>query len=93
LQLAALTPESRRRFGLADDVEGVLVARVAPGSPAAQAGIRAGSVITMIGQDRVTAPEDLVKKVAEAAQQKRPGVLLLVQRDGEKAFVPVKFAA
>jgi serine protease Do len=93
LELAALTPESRRRFGLSDDVQGVLVVRVAPGSPAEQAGIRAGSVITMVGQARVTAPEDLVKKVSEAAQQKRPGVLLLVQRDGEQAFIPVKFAA
>jgi serine protease Do len=93
LPVAALTPESRKRFGIPEDVEGVLVAQVEQGSPAAQAGIRAGAVISMVGQAPVKNPEELAKKVAEAAEQKRPGVLLRVERQGEKRFVPVKFDA
>jgi hypothetical protein len=41
----------------------------------------------------VAAPEDVVKAVAAAASEKRPSVLLLIEFDGEKSFVPVRLAA
>lgn len=45
--ILSLTPDLRHYFGTADD-RGLLVAHVAPGSPAASAGIRAGDVITAV---------------------------------------------
>ena len=51
------------------------------------------SLISMVGQRSVSAPEDVVREVAAAAAEKRPTVLLLVEVDGEKSFVPVRFAA
>ena len=67
--------------------------RVERDSPAAKAGIRAGSLISMVGQQPVTAPEDVVKAVSAAASDKRASVLLLIEFDGEKSFVPVRFSA
>jgi serine protease Do len=71
----------------------VVVARVERDSPAARAGIRPGSLISMVGQQPVAAPDDVVKAVAAAAAEKRPSVLLLIESDGEKSFVPVRLTA
>jgi serine protease Do len=93
LALAPLTPEMRAQYGIYKGREGVVVARVERDSPAAKAGIRPGSLISMVGQQPVSAPEDVVKAVAAAAAEKRPSVLLLVEIGGEKSFVPVRLSA
>jgi serine protease Do len=93
LALSPLTEESRAHFGIEKGRQGVVVMRVERDSPAARAGIRAGSLISMVGQQQVAAPEDVVKAVAAAASEKRPSVLLLIEFDGEKSFVPVRLAA
>ena len=93
LALAPLTAEARAHFGFEKGKEGVVVARVERDSPAARAGIRPGSLISMVGQRPVSEPEDVVKAVAAAAAEKRATVLLLVEIDGEKSFVPVRLAA
>ena len=46
LRLEDPTPEVRRRLGV-DDARGPIVTAVDPGSPAAEAGIRPGDVLTM----------------------------------------------
>lgn len=93
LYLAPLTKEARQSLKLEAETQGVLVTKVADGSPAAKAGIQPGSVISMIGQQPVSTPEDLAGKVREAAKADRPSVLLLVEKEGEKRFVSVRFAA
>jgi len=93
LALAPLTAESRAQFGIEKGKQGVVVARVERDSPAARAGIRPGSLISMVGQQPVAAPDDVVKAVAAAAAEKRPSVLLLIESDGEKSFVPVRLTA
>ena len=93
IYVAPLTPEVRQRHGLDEQARGVLVSEVEKDSPAARAGIKAGSLISMVGQDQVQAPQDLVAKVQEAIQQERSSVLLLVEQDGQKRFVAVRFAA
>ena len=92
LTLAPLTPEQRAERGLEDHAEGVLVAQVIPGSPAQRAGIKAGSVISMVGQEPVSTPEEVVTAVRSAADAERPAVLLRVEQDGEQRFVAVPFA-
>ncbi|MCF8004651.1 MAG: Do family serine endopeptidase [Chromatiaceae bacterium] len=89
LYLAPLTPELRAERGLAADASGVLVAQVAPGSPAQMAGIKAGSLISMVGQQPVTQPSQVVEAVKQAAAAERPSVLLRVEQDGEQRFVAV----
>ncbi len=92
LYLAPLTDDARQALKVDPQTKGVLVAKVADGSPAEKAGIRPGSVISMIGQHPVTAPEDLVSRVREAAKAERSSVLLLVEKEGEKRFVTLRFA-
>ncbi len=92
LFLAPLTPEIREERGLEADTPGVLVAQVEPGSPAQRAGIRAGSLISMVGQEPVTDPDEVARAVREAAKQNRPSVLLRVEQNGEQRFVAVPFA-
>lgn len=89
LYLAPLTPELRAERGIAADASGVLVAQVAPGSPAQAAGIKAGSLISMVGQQAVTQPSQVIEAVKQAAAADRPSVLLRVEQDGEQRFVAV----
>ena len=93
LYLAPVTPQLRTEKGLDPDSEGVFVARVEPDSPAAQAGIRAGSLISLVGGASVTSPDQVVAAVRQAAQDKRPAVLLRVETDGKPMFVAVPFEA
>lgn len=93
LYLAPVTPEIRKEARLGADSEGVYVARVEPGSPAEEAGIRPGSLISMVGAERVTSPAQVVEAVRQAAEEKRPSVLLRVEKDGKPMFIAVPFAA
>jgi serine protease Do len=90
--LSELTPEARQRFRIGKDTEGVLVAGVQQGSPAAKAGITAGSVINMVGQETVQLPVDVISRVQQAAAENRPSVLLMLEHQGQQRFVAVKFA-
>jgi len=92
LMLAPLTPALRAERGMGADAVGVLVAQVEAGSPAARAGIEPGSLISMVGQDPVSSPDEVADAVRAAAKQERPSVLLRVEKDGEQRFVAVPFA-
>jgi serine protease Do len=91
LLLAPLTPELRSERGLADDSSGVLVAQVEAGSPAQRAGIEAGSLISMVGQQPVSSPDQVIDAVRKAAKDDRPSVLLRIEQGGEQRFVAVPF--
>lgn len=92
VQLSALTPEVRQRFGL-EAASGVLVTDVLRGSPAAKAGIRPGQIITMVGQTAVATPKEVIQEVEKAAGDGRPSVLLMVEQGGARQFVAVELAA
>jgi serine protease Do len=92
VQLSALTPEIRQRYGL-EAASGALVTDVQRGSPAANAGIRPGQIITMVGQTVVTSPKDVAREIEKAAGEGRPSVLLMVERGGARQFVAVELAA
>jgi serine protease Do len=93
LYLAPLTPEARKEHRIDGEARGVLVAKVESGSPAQEAGVRPGSLISMVGQQRVESPEDVVATVRAAVENERESVLLLLEQDGEKRFVAVPFKA
>lgn len=92
LQLASLTPETRERYKVNKNSSGVLVAGVERNSPASKAGIRPGSVINMVGQKQVESPDDVIEHVQQAAEQKKPAVLLRIEYRGQNRFVAVKLA-
>jgi serine protease Do len=86
--LAALTPDTRRELGLADDVTGAVVTSVKGDGPAAEAGLRAGDVILRIGDMVVTSPAEAEK--ALKAQSK--AALIQIARGEARLFVGVPLA-
>ena len=87
--LADLDGRIRDSYGIPSAVEGVLVARVQPGSPAAEQGLEAGDVIVSIGSETVARAADATKKLDAAKANKQP-VVLLISRQGITRFVVVK---
>jgi serine protease Do len=86
LQLAPLTGAIRDRLGL-DAEEGALVLGVGEGSPAQEAGIEAGDVVTALDDDAVRDLGDLTALL----RQRDPGdeVAVTVVRDGEERTIDV----
>ncbi|MDQ6681430.1 MAG: Do family serine endopeptidase [Pseudomonadota bacterium] len=81
LALRALTPEERREA----KVEQGMVDEGVDGA-AAKAGIQAGDVLLAVNGK----PVQSIDQVKSVLDSKPKSVALLVQRDGEKIFVPVK---
>ena len=94
-------PESRARLGIAVEAvtaamasqlgvrtSGVIVRRVTEGSPADEAGLRPGDIITEANRRPIEKPEDL--RQAVDAVPKGAALLLLVQRDGTASYLTVK---
>jgi serine protease Do len=77
-----VTPELRESFDLAPDVEGALVAEVLEDTPAEEAGIEVGDVITGLDGDKIGDANELRNRVAAV----RPGakVHLELLREGEE---------
>jgi len=93
LYLAPLTPDARQAQGLDAGAKGVLVAGIEEGSAAEKAGIRPGSLVTMVGNQEVNSPEEAASRVREAIGDGDRAVLLRVEQDGQTRFMAVKPAA
>jgi serine protease Do len=89
LALAPLTPDAQESLDLSGDLQGVLVANVAPGSPAAEKGLQRGDVIVEAGRQQVSDPSGVARAVSEAADRGDDSILLLVKRAGQDRFVAV----
>jgi serine protease Do len=81
-----LTPDMARRLRLKAET-GVVVTRVEPGSPAAEAGIQTGDIIREINRKPVKNVDELVRKLESAKDQNN--ILLLVQRGQNNMFAAV----
>jgi len=92
LSVAMLTETLRKRYDLADDVEGLLVLDVDEDSDAGDKGIRRGDVIDEIQQTPVQNAEDARTAIAKAKQDNRKSVLLRVLSGKKIGFVGVKLA-
>jgi serine protease Do len=91
LSLRPLADGERGALGLPSDVNGVVVANVAPGSPAAEKGIRPGDVITRVNQKPVNSVGDAVAAL-NAAREAKETALLLVRRGDAQRFVALSFS-
>ena len=91
LQLRPLGEGERGMLGLPSDVNGVVVANVEPGSPAAEKGIRPGDVITRVNQKAVSSVGDAVAAL-NSARDANETALLLVRRGDAQRFVALSFS-
>src|SRR6185437_12982735 len=80
LAVRPLTAQEKQEVG-----HGGLVVENANG-PAALAGIQPGDVIVSVGSTRVTTIEGLRQQVDKAGKN----IALLIERNGQKIFVPVR---
>ena len=89
MTLAALDETTRARFGLAEDVQGVVVTEVETDGPAAEKGIEMGDVVVEVAQEPVTDPAEVAARVEEARGRGRSSILVLVQSGADLRFVPL----
>jgi serine protease Do len=87
LALQPLTPEIAERMKVAEK-QGLVVEAVRSGSPADQAGLRRGDVITEVNRKPLSSVEEL-RAALEQATPDKPTVLL-VHRRGGSMFVTLK---
>jgi serine protease Do len=92
LSVTPVTDELRERFGLAPEVEGLVVTAVDDGSDAASKDLQEGDVITEVGQEPVTSPREMRDRIEAAEQAGRNSILLLVRRDGAPRFVALNLS-
>ena len=91
LALRPLTDGDRASLGIPSDVNGVVVASVAPGSAAEEKGLRAGDVITRVNQQPVTTVGDAVAAL-NGVRDRDETALLLVRRGDAQRFVALSFS-
>lgn len=87
IEVQDLTKDLAERFGYSLG-EGVIVTNVAPGSPAADAGIQPGDLIQSVNRQSVNSAEDFGKAVNSTKGNK---VLLLIRRGKYSRFVVIEF--
>ncbi len=86
VSVQTLTAELAEQLQVGPETRGVVVSRVQPGSPAAEAGIQRGDVIEQANRRETASAEDF--RNAAAASGGKP-ILLLVNRRGSARFVVV----
>ena len=91
MMLAELDDSLRQQFSINEDVSGVVVTEVKPGSSAEEKRVTAGDVIKEVAQEPVATPADVeaeIKKLKEDGR--RSALLLLSNPSGDVRFVPVR---
>jgi serine protease Do len=90
LSLSLLSPETRKAFGIAESVDGVVVTEVTPGSAAAEKGLKPGDVIVEVAQEFMKSPDAVAGKVQSLKQEgRRNAQMMIASANGDLRFVAV----
>ena len=90
LSLSLLSPETRKAFGIAESVDGVVVTEVTPGSASAEKGLKPGDVIVEVAQEFMKSPDAVAAKVQALKQEgRRNAQLMIASANGDLRFVAV----
>jgi serine protease Do len=87
IEVEPLTPDLAAQLGVPRNTQGLVVDSVDPAGAAAQADIESGDIIEQINHLPVHSTADVRAALAKSGD--RPA-LLLINRKGQKVFVPVR---
>ncbi|MCF6291549.1 MAG: DegQ family serine endoprotease [Desulfobacterales bacterium] len=87
LTVQQITPELARSLDI-EEKTGLIISDVAPGSPAAEAGLHRGEIILEVNRT----PVESIKAYTKMMRKRKDGesILLLVKRDGHTRYVVLK---
>jgi len=92
IRVAPLNGETSRQVGVNPNLRGVLITGVAQDSPAENAGLRAGDVVTRVAQTPVATPEEfrsVLKKILDSQSSDKKVALYVKRRGGDSGYVLV----
>jgi serine protease Do len=88
LDLAALSPELRKKNKIKDDVKGLLITGIDGNSPAAEKRLAPGMVIAEVDQQPVSTPAEFQSRIDKLKKDgKKLVMLLVVAPDGDSSIV------
>ncbi|MFG1398402.1 Do family serine endopeptidase [Roseixanthobacter pseudopolyaromaticivorans] len=90
LELAPMSDDLRKRFKIKDTVKGVVILNVDRNSPAAEKGLKPGQIVVEVGQEAVSSPDDVQKRVDGLKKDgKKSALLLISDADGQVQFAAI----
>jgi serine protease Do len=88
LTVQTITPQLAEQFN-AKAGEGVVITQVRPGSIAAGAGIKSGSIIVQVNRMPISSAEDFKREVKKSSASKR--ILLLIRKNNMQQFIALSW--
>ena len=85
-----LDSRTREKFGVDDQVRGILISSVAKNSNFALAGLLAGDVLVSCNQKPISSVKEFMKLYEKAKNEKRKRILLMVNRQNTNLFVALQ---
>ncbi|HEY5046395.1 MAG TPA: DegQ family serine endoprotease [Rhizomicrobium sp.] len=90
LSLTTLDGDARTKYHLAGEVQGVVVSAVDPDSAAGEKNLQPGDVIVEVQNQPVHTPQEVAKRMEADAKSGRKVELLLVNRNGDLAYIAIR---
>lgn len=85
-----LTDNIRRQLELDEGVEGVVVNNISQASQAYRQGLQRGDVITRVGDEEVSSPNEFYSAIQSYIDDETDAVLLRVNRQGRNVFIAIE---
>lgn len=85
-----LTPNVRNQLELDETVEGVVVNDISQGSQSFRQGLRRGDVITRVGDQDISSPNEFYSAIQSFVNNETDAVLLRVNRQGRNVFIAIE---
>ena len=92
MSLVPLDDELRAELGVDENLSGVVVTRVEPGSAAAEVGVRRGDILVSVDRQTVRSAKDLGDVLAGAKADGRESVAALVKRGAGQRYAVLPVA-
>ncbi len=85
-----LSDNIRRQLDLGEGVNGVIVSNISQASQAYRQGLQRGDVITRVGDEEVSTPNEFYSAIQSYINDETEAVLLRVNRQGRNVFIAIE---